>query len=203
MRGFIEDYFSCERCLWIALKKSKRLNKYAEKTHYSLHENSIENKGYVAMFEAFLDFIETHVKTYSDVLEFGCGPEPVLAQLLEQKHKHVTCHDPYFLPNPHWEKYQYDLITCTEVFEHLADPLDVLTSLKQRLTPEGHLALMTHFHHNNPTQFATWFYKKDPTHIGFFTPKTFELMAAKLGLHVKAHDGKKCILLGRAQVECA
>ena len=196
MAGFIADYFRCDHCSWIALTLDKRLDKHAEKAHYALHENTMENQGYVAMFETFLAFIDTHAENYHHVLEYGCGPGPVLAQLLEQKHKHVTCHDPYFMPNPQWETRHYDVITCTEVFEHLAHPFDVLASLRQRLAPQGHLALMTHFHYDDPTRFKTWFYKQDPTHIGFFTPKTFEIMAAKLGLHVKAHDGKKSILLG-------
>lgn len=147
------------------------------------------------MFQGFLDFISLHVRKYEHVLEFGCGPGPVLSQLLTRQGKQVCCYDKYFHPDESYKDHRYDLITSTEVFEHLDDPLGVLKTLASLLKPGGHIALMTHFHPNDKERFKTWWYPRDPTHITFFTPKTFEVLAASCGLQIQSCDHQKQIIL--------
>jgi cyclopropane fatty-acyl-phospholipid synthase-like methyltransferase len=78
----------------------------------------------------------------------------------------------------------YDGITSTEVFEHLWKPVDALQKLKSILKKDGILAIMTLFHPKNQDIFFDWFYIRDPSHVTFFTPKTFEVMAKKVGMTV-------------------
>lgn len=147
------------------------------------------------MFEGFLTFVDGFGPYGETVLDFGCGPSPVLAYLLQTPTNTVRYFDPYFFPDTAYTSHQYDLITSTEVFEHLANPHTVLAHLASLLAPKGHLALMTHFHYDDRERFAAWWYPKDPTHITFYTPHTFEILGQKTGLHVKGHNGKNVIVL--------
>lgn len=194
MKPFIPRYKQCPQCDFIALEQKYWLDKESEKAHYDCHENSIDNLGYVQMFEQFLAFVDTHV-SYEKVLEFGCGPGPVLANMLENFGKRVICYDPYFFPNKDYPNQKYNLITSTEVFEHVSNPLETIMHLKSLLKPGGAIAIMTHFHSNKAAHFESWWYNQDPTHISFFTLKTFKVLAHLASLHVRASDGQKYILL--------
>jgi len=165
---------------------------------YNEHHNSLENEGYVAMFERFIDYTLSHLEhPVKRVLDFGSGPAPVLAELLKRRGFDVTVYDKHFSPHPPGVGTLFDLITSTEVIEHIARPMETLAWLKTHLEPGGTLALMTQFHDNSETSYRNWWYRRDPTHLCFFTPKTFEVAAARLGLEVAVHDGVKTVLLSR------
>lgn len=146
----------------------------------------------------FEDFIQSCVAPYllqmHTALDFGCGPTPVLAHLLRNYGLKVDCYDKLFSPVSLSEWRSYDLITATEVFEHLPDPLETLTFLKRYLNPNGFLALMTHFHPNNIDEFNTWWYHRDITHISFFTPGTLDIMAFLTGFEILFIDEVKYCL---------
>ena len=194
MSPYIPCFYQCPQCHFISREQKYWLDKESEKAHYAHHENSIDNLGYVQMFEHFLEFVNTQTE-YEKVLDFGVGPGPVLAKKLEKSNKHILCYDPYFFPNKDYLEQKYNLITSTEVFEHIANPLETLIHLKELLEPNGTIAIMTHFHPNESFRFESWWYHKDPTHISFYTPNTFEILAREASLHVKACDGVKYILL--------
>ncbi|NLC28533.1 MAG: class I SAM-dependent methyltransferase [Campylobacteraceae bacterium] len=195
MSPFLPRYLYCKNCQFIALDSAFILSREDEKKHYTNHKNSLENLGYIKMFETFINFVDSNITNYNKVLDFGSGTNPVLATLLKRKGKEVFYYDPYFSPDMSYEDHFFDLITITEVFEHLADPKETLKHLVSLLNPNGSIAIMTHFHENYLTKFEKWWYRIDPTHIGFFTPKTFSILASKTGLYLKAHDEKKSLLL--------
>lgn len=190
-----KTFFHCPNCEAIFLEPKFYLDAQTEKGKYKQHNNSLENEGYVKMFEDFMDFFWKDLvqKKGLEALDFGCGPGPVLATLLERKDLHVDKYDPFFYPKSPRRDKKYSLITSTEVFEHLQHPLEVFQNLANSLDKDGLLALMTHFHYNDLERFLQWWYRRDPTHIVFYTPKTFEFMANKCNLHVQAHDNKRII----------
>ena len=184
-----ELIFKSERCF---PTEAQELKKYNE------HHNSLENAGYVAMFERFIDYTLAHIRRpVKTVLDFGSGPTPVLAELLRRHGFDVAVYDKHFAPAAPEENARFDLITSTEVIEHIADPMQTLTWLKSRLVPGGTLALMTQFHDNSETFYRNWWYRRDPTHLCFFTPKTFAVAAGRLDMQTVAHDGIKTFLLTR------
>jgi 2-polyprenyl-3-methyl-5-hydroxy-6-metoxy-1,4-benzoquinol methylase len=161
------------------------VDKEREKAHYDKHENSFESLGYVEMFEKFITkAIEPYFETIESALEFGCGSGPVLAELLRRRGLSVDQYDLYYFPKKVYKGKQYDLITSTEVFEHLQDPISVLTTLVDSLNSNGYIVLMTQFPSADDKAFLDWWYRRDITHISFFTPKSFEIMAEKVGLTV-------------------
>lgn len=184
----------CLHCELIFLDKNFYVTTENEKNQYDQHNNSLENEGYVKMFNDYLDFTleGLHVKT---ALDFGSGPTPVLAELLKRRDLHVDYFDKFYQPQKVYEDKSYDLITSTEVFEHLENPKDILSILTKHLNPHGIISLMTLFHTNKQEDFLKWWYRRDPTHITFFTPKSIEFMASECGLKVLKTDNKRIIIL--------
>jgi 2-polyprenyl-3-methyl-5-hydroxy-6-metoxy-1,4-benzoquinol methylase len=114
---------------------------------------------------------------------------------MQKRGANVDCYDKFYQTKPIFENKMYDLITSTEVFEHLFNPLDTLKELSHHLNPKGHIAIMTLFHARSMEHFWAWWYRRDPTHITFFTPRTFEVMAKMCDLEIIKTDEKRVIIL--------
>jgi len=192
---FATVYFQCTNCDYMFMDEKKVVPPEKEKREYLRHNNTPENEGYVDMFK---DFIEKCIAPYAEkiktALDFGCGPGPVLAGLLKEKGFDVDVYDIYFAPEKVFKNKKYDLITSTEVLEHLKDPMETLTMLKKHLNKKGFLAIMTLFHPGKE-EFKSWWYRRDSTHISFYTPKTFEVIASRLGMKVLKADNKNACVL--------
>ncbi len=179
------SYYRCVSCGFVYLDDKFIVDKESEKEQYDLHNNSFESVGYVEMFEKFIaKAITPYEENIESALEFGCGPGPVLAELLRRKGMEVEQYDLYFYPEKVYEGKQYDLITSTEVFEHLKKPIEMLRMLVKHTNDNGYIILMTKFPPADDKEFLAWWYRRDVTHISFFTPKSFEVMAEKVGLKV-------------------
>ncbi len=189
-----KSFSRCPCCEFIFLDKKFHISLEDEKKQYNYHNNSFEDSGYVKMLENFLDYFwkETKPKT---ALDFGSGPGPVLYEIMRQRGVKTECYDKFYQTKKVYIDKRYDLITSTEVFEHLDNPKEVLKLLASHLSPNGVIAIMTLFHTNKQEDFLKWWYRRDPTHIGFFTPKSVEIMAEKYGLKVLKHDNKRIITL--------
>ena len=178
-------YYRCRECGFVYLEESHRVDAQEEKRKYDQHNNSLENEGYVQMFEDFIELsIAPYLKTIQTALDFGSGPTPVFAELLKRRGLEVDIYDLYYAPKRVYAEKSYDLITSTEVFEHLFNPLETLELLVGHLNEHGYIVLMTKFPPKEDKAFLAWWYRRDPTHISFFTPKSFEVMAQKVGLKV-------------------
>jgi hypothetical protein len=62
--------------------------------------------------------------------------------------------------------------------------MDVLELLSNHTKERGYIILMTKFPPSDDREFLAWWYRRDVTHISFFTPKSFEVMARSIGLEV-------------------
>jgi SAM-dependent methyltransferase len=179
------NYYRCQDCGFVFLDDNHRVDVVQEKKQYDQHNNSLENEGYVQMFEDFIELaIAPYLKKIQTALDFGSGPTPVFSELLKRRGLEVDIYDLYYAPKKVYEGKTYDLITSTEVFEHLSKPLETLQLLMEHLKEGGYLVLMTKFPPKEDKVFLNWWYRRDPTHISFFTPKSFEVMAQKVGLKV-------------------
>ena len=177
------NYYRCQHCGFIYLDDTHIVDSQIEKKHYDKHENSFESLGYVKMFEQFIDkAIDPYIENIESALEFGCGSGPVLAELLRRKGLEVDQYDLYYFPKKVYEGKRYDLITSTEVFEHLKEPTDILKTLANSVNNMGYIIIMTQFPPTDDRDFLNWWYRRDITHISFFTPKSFEIMGKSVGL---------------------
>jgi len=190
-----KSYYICQNCQSIMLSDTCLVTKDREKAQYENHNNNFQSKGYVKMFEDFLDFFWSDLdEKKANALDFGCGPGPVLAQILKNRGLSVDIYDKFYQPKKIFENKKYDLITSTEVFEHLQNPFEILTLFKKHLKKDGIIAIMTLFHQNNTEDFLKWWYRRDPTHTSFYTPKTFEVLCDMCGLKVLKHDNSRVII---------
>lgn len=179
------------------MDEAHHLSPEKQRERYRLHENSGENTGYVEMFGQFIEFcVEPFVPKGSALLDFGCGPEPVLARLLAERGYSTDHFDPFFFPEGPLPK-NYALITLTEVLEHLPDPLGTLRGLIPRLAPNGVLSIMTLFHPGDRDKFASWWYRRDATHVSFYSEETMERIARILGFDLLLTDSKRSVVLGK------
>lgn len=179
-------YHFCSNCELISKDEKHILSAEEEHAQYNLHNNSIDDPGYVAFFYRFLEnAVFPFVSGGKKGLDFGSGPSPVLAELLERNHHHqMDIYDRYYAPKKVYESNQYDLITSTEVVEHLKNPLPYFKLFSDLLKENSILAVMTLFHPNDEELFWNWHYTRDPTHITFYTPRTMEYIASRTNLEV-------------------
>lgn len=189
-------YYVCNDCGFIFKDRDSLLSSSEEKSRYDMHHNSIENTGYVEMF---MRFIKAAVNPYAKdgkALDFGCGPGPVLMQLLEKLGFDVHGYDPFYSPKKVYEGEKYKLITCTETCEHFYDPIKEFRLMAQLLEEDGVIAVQTEFKPSTQ-EFRNWYYIKDDTHVGFYDRKVFEKIAELTGLKVVHCDDKKYCVLSR------
>lgn len=179
-------FYHCSSCEFISKSKDDIISHVDELKIYSTHENSIDDPRYVEYFYNFLDeAVFPFVKGEIHGLDFGSGPSPVLAQILKRDQNYeMDIYDFFYAPDKVYLSKRYDLIVCTEVVEHLSDPMAYFKLFKQLLKPEGILAIMTLFHNNDRAYFMDWHYARDLSHISFYTPKTLALIASKVGLKI-------------------
>jgi hypothetical protein len=186
-------YFNCLNCDFIFKGEESLISKEEELKIYNRHNNSIDDPHYVAYFKDFIDkTITPHCPNPKKVLDFGSGPSPVLAMILERDYDFsVDIYDPFYSPEKVYRGKKYDLIVSTEVVEHLKDPLDYSLKFKELLVDDGFLCIMTLFHPNNDEKFKSWRYIGDKSHISFFTLKTMNYIAKKVGLSLVYSDNRR------------
>jgi hypothetical protein len=188
-------YHVCPVCQYIFIDDRGYVSGEDEKERYLEHNNSYENEGYRHFLEGFLEeAVFPFCKKYKRALDFGSGPEPVLSRIMSEKYGIETdIYDLYFAPELSYLSKTYDLIVTTEVLEHLKDPVMTMRHISERLEIGGILAVMTLFHYNKDETFLKWHYRRDKTHIGFFTAKTLEVVGTKANLRLIHTDGKRCV----------
>ena len=155
-----------------------------EKKRYELHTNSDE-QGYTQFLQkiiqpTFFYLTEKKIKI-EQALDYGCGPNPRLAQLVREKSISCAAYDPYFYPEKKQDR--YPLIFCTEVVEHFRQPRSDWLKLIETLSFGGVLGLMTQFH-SGAKLFPDWWYVRDFTHISFYSQNTIEYLAKEWNLKI-------------------
>ena len=126
-------------------------------------------------------------------LDFGSGPGPTLSLMLEECGHKVDLYDKFYAQNDAVFQNRYDFITVTEVVEHLPNPLKDLEVLVKILQRGGILAIMTEII-SPQLDFTNWYYKNDPSHVCFYSEKTFLYLANLLGLEIVTLSERVIIL---------
>ncbi len=189
-----QDYYFCDHCKFVFKDQTLLLTENEEKSRYDLHNNSIENEGYVQFFSNYINQVVPLLKGKFG-LDYGCGPSNVLAQLLERDYSfEIDSYDKYYEHTPVL-KNTYDFITCTEVFEHIANPLKFFKELDAYINSGGVIAFMTLFHSSDLEEFFKWWYIRDATHISFYNLETFNYLAKLFNYKISYTDNKMIVVM--------
>ena len=192
-------YYHCKSCDYIFKSPECYQDLATQKERYNLHENDEEDAGYKAYFQRFLDFTLPLVDKPKTALDFGCGASSLLSNMLQKEGIACDYYDPIYHPDTLNFGKKYELIVSTEVFEHLHQPKEVFESLIEKLKEGGYLAIQTQFHPNDVEAFKKWYYHQDPTHIVFFTAKTFRVLCEMYDCKFIADNGKNMVIVKSGQ----
>lgn len=163
-----------------------------ERERYLLHENDIDNEGYVNFLNQIINLALPYLENTFKGLDFGCGYNPVLAQLMENNGYSCEKYDPLFFPE--MPSQQFDYVFAVECFEHFFQPKETIALLLDKIKPGGYLFIMTSLW-TSEDAFAKWYYTRDPTHVSFYNVRTFEWLASKYNLSIQAIEKGRMIIL--------
>lgn len=151
------------------------MNRSDERAVYDQHENSPDDQRYREFLNRLMTPMAEMLAPGSFGLDFGSGPGPTLSVMFEERGHRTEIYDPFYAPGLDFETRQYDFISASEVVEHLHFPRKELERLWGCLRPAGILGVMTK--RVIKESFASWHYIQDPTHVSFFSLKTFQWLA--------------------------
>ena len=186
-------YLHCGSCDLVFVPNTFHLTAPEEKKIYDQHQNNAFDDGYRTFLSRLVNPLLLMLPDHSKGLDFGSGPGPTLSLMMSEAGHEMQIYDPFYAPNRSVLSDCYDFITATEVVEHLSDPNGVLERLWRILKPGGILGIMTKLVVSQEA-FGSWHYKNDPTHISFYSEKSFEYVARRWRTTVEI-VGKDVILL--------
>ncbi len=169
-------YRRCPQCFATLMDPAGWLSEEDERAVYALHDNRPDDPRYRSFLGRLAGPLLEVLPPGQQGLDFGCGPGPALAGMLEEAGHQMALYDPAFFADTSVLARQWDFIVCTEVVEHLRHPLAVFQQLDQMIRPGGWLGIMTCFQ-TDDDRFAEWYYRRDPTHIVFYREATFQWLA--------------------------
>lgn len=177
---------------------SQHLNSAEDLERYSSHQNNAEDPGYRKFLNKLLEPLKTFLPEKFTAIDFGCGPGPVLAMMLRELGGTVMNFDPVFYQDRSLLEGKYDVVTSTEVVEHFKEPSTDWRVLVNLVAPGGLLGIMTQFLKED-TDYMTWWYKNDPTHVAFYNAKTFTYLEETFGLE-KLFDDNNSVIIFRKKI---
>jgi hypothetical protein len=168
-------FFLCRVCDLRFVDPTKHLSIAEEKARYSTHENDAENPDYQNFVRPIVDVVRATQAKGAKGLDFGSGASSPIMTMLSPEYE-MQEYDPHFRPDRSVLNQSYGFITACEVLEHVYQPAKELRLLRDVLNPGGVLAIMTLLVQPQ-TDFANWFYRRDPTHVVFYSEATFHWIA--------------------------
>jgi SAM-dependent methyltransferase len=163
-----------------------------EREEYDTHQNSPSDSGYRNFLSQAMNPLMKFLSPGDQGLDYGSGPGPTLHLMLQEQGYRMDIYDPFFHPDDAVFNKKYDFITCTEVAEHMHDPLNDLNKVFSLLKKGGYLCVMTKLF-NPGDDFTVWRYKDDRTHVVFYSEYTFKWLAEQWKAPVSFYAGNVMI----------
>jgi len=183
-KGEFREYYSCSNCSLVFVPEEFFLTPDMEKEKYDCHQNLTDDLVYQRYLKQIMDPVLDRISPDACGLDFGCGPGPALSQMFESCGFKVDVYDVFYAPHTEVFNKSYNFITACEVVEHFHDPRMELDRLFGMLKSGGILAVKTRFLPLKD-EFASWYYKRDKTHVCFFSEGSFNYWARRWGARVE------------------
>lgn len=184
------DFYKCSQCWLVFVPLTQHLDETAANERYATHLNDSKDLGYRRFLNRLWHPLRLRLRPDDRGLDYGCGPPSprdesltALVKWVREEGFDIQGYDPVFFPER--PTGSYDFIVCTEVVEHFTQPRVSWGDLLQFLKPGGQLGIMTQLWEET-TQFQTWHYAKDPTHVSFYHRRTMEFIAKLYDLKAQA-----------------
>lgn len=187
-------YFRCNFCELVWMHPDCRVNSEDELAHYKRHNNNPDDSRYRDFLNNLWQPLKEQLSPDAEGLDYGSGPGPTLHLMAKEDGFDCAHYDPYFHPDTAALHKSYDFITCSETAEHFYHPNKEFSALAKLLKPGGWLGFMTTRYDAN-TDFRNWHYRHDPTHVAFYTDRTFEIMADRLNFDFVKILSNRVVLL--------
>lgn len=187
-------YYRCSFCELVWLEEKRRLSPERERSRYELHQNSLEQEGYRNHLLQLAKQVYPLFKAGSLGLDYGCGPVQAMRQLFAAEGFRVESYDPFFFPQSEvLINFHYDFLLCCEAAEHFFSPGAEFEKMIHLLKPGGVLAVQSEL--LEPGQeFGGWAYRRDATHVSFFSRRSVEWLAKKWGKEIYLLESRLWIL---------
>jgi hypothetical protein len=167
------DFFHCRLCDLIFVPDRFFLTLEEEKNRYLEHNNDPYDEDYRDFLRRLYLPLKPHLRPGSVGLDYGAGPGPALATMMKEDGFDVRMYDPFFHPDEASLSDTYDFITCMETVEHFREPATEFQYLQKMLRHGGWLGMMTSML-DDWSEFPSWYYHRDPTHVCFYSRKTMQ-----------------------------
>ncbi len=183
------SYYKCISCQLIYCDRVNLPDIEAEKSRYRLHQNIIENTGYLSFLIKIIDPLVLFLNSDMIGIDYGCGPSPIISDILQEKGIMCENYDPFFFPVMP-KIFDYDFIISTECFEHFHYPSNDINKIMNILKPGGYLAIMTDTWVSESSM-SDWHYLRDFTHVSFYHHKTMLFIAKTQNLSIVYTDSQR------------
>lgn len=184
----------CSACTLVFVPEAYHIAPEQERARYALHNNTVENAGYVRFLTEVADSVLPFVSVSTHVLDFGSGEHAVLTHLLRERGVHCEAFDPMYSPTVQEKPNGYDIVILCEVIEHCRNLTEVINSIQNQLSPEGVVCIRTQCY-PEVSAIPAWWYAQDLTHINLFSITALEFLAQRLGRTLSVSPQKNDIYL--------
>lgn len=181
---FFQDnrqFFKCSECRLIFSEDFP--GKEDEENHYKTQWETTDPDFWKSQVDVLVSLINNY-RTPKRILDFGSGSGEMTREF-QQRGYDITPLEPMihgYLKDQNYPA-PFDVVIAVEVLEHLLDPWNEIREIENVLEPDGIIifsTLLTNEFIDRPDaaeHFKNWWYKNDPTHIGFFCNHVLSKMA--------------------------
>ena len=188
-------YTVCLDCELVFVTEEHHVSEDEERARYELHDNSLDNDEYMNYLREFAGEMQRIPVAGPKVLDFGSGPARALEHILKEQQIECVSYDPMFGIGPEALDSTYDIVVVCETVEHLRKLRQEILLIKRLLNPGGHVMVRTELY-NEGTDFETWWYAKDTTHVNFFRLTTMVRVGELLDRGMFYTNGRNVVILG-------